>query len=191
MDITTRGSTHYPRGRSPSPGTTDPRDVAIIFHAHLLSPFRFYADMYSRGPRPVLIHSKISFPLERMHELIANGVWSDEQSEGLWKRAYPQTPYQLWDTDPLTTNSNIRFQDIDMICPWCDKVIVVNIANFTNMHTLKTVQTMCPKCGIKFDADRLSARNLQKDLLRFVASENSKDTWYPHDAVFQSDLVGW
>lgn len=147
--------------------------------------------MSSRGPRPLLLHAKLSFPLERLHALIANGLWSDEESERVWAQAFPQTPYQLWDNDPFTTDSPLRLQDIDMICPWCDKVIVVDIANFTNMHTLKTVQTMCPKCGIKFDADRLSARNLQKDLLKFVDSENSDDTWYAHDAVVQPDLVGW
>jgi hypothetical protein len=123
-----------------------------------------------------------------MHELITNGLWSDEASEALWTRAFPQTPYQLWDRDPFTTDSHLRLQDVDMVCPWCEKIIVVDIANFTNMHTLKTIHAMCPKCGIKFDADRLSAVNLQKDLLRFVA--NDEETWYPLDVVFQSDLIG-
>jgi hypothetical protein len=159
----------------------DYRDVAIIFHAHFLSPFRFCADMCSRGPNPVLLQARISFPLAKMHDLIANDIWSDPESEYQWNQAYPRIPYQLWASSPLTTNAPLRLQNIDMVCPWCEEIVVLDLAKFSLMHTRKMDSVACPKCHVGFNADKLSCVNLLRDLKRFTAQAETgrEETWYP------------
>jgi hypothetical protein len=162
------------------------RDVAIIFHAHFLSPFRFYADMSCRDPRPILLNSKISFPLERMHHLITHNIWSEPDSRQQWIEAFPGTPYQLWDNDPFSTDAPLKVQNIEMVCPFCNKTIILELATFTLMHTRKNFRCSCPKCNVQFDADRLSAENLRQDLLKVLKSENKN--WYRLATALKSDL---
>lgn len=149
------------------------RDVAIIFHAHMLSPFRFFADMLCRGARTVLWDSQISFPLEKLHHMISNGIWSDPESEAQWQEAYPDIPYQLWTSDPTSTNAELKFQNIDMVCPWCGEVGTYDLAKFTLMHTQKIPVCQCLSCEHVFNADNLSAQNLKQDLLRFLPSHGT------------------
>ena len=61
---------------------TNSRDVAIIFHAHCLSPYRFFPDMNRNWER--LWSNGIAFPLARLYALMANRVWSDAASEQMW-----------------------------------------------------------------------------------------------------------
>jgi hypothetical protein len=159
----------------------DYRDVAIIFQAHFLSPFRFIADMYSRGPNLALLHAKISFPLAKMHDLIANDIWSDPESEHQWNQAFPQIPYQLWASNPLTSNAPLRLQNIDMVCPWCEKIMILDLAKFTLMHTRKMDSMKCPNCTVEFNADKLSCTNLLMDLKRYDAQKEAanEEIWYP------------
>lgn len=90
---------------------TDRRDVAIILHVHCLNPFRFVADMLSRDPNQRLWNSGISFPLERLHQLILTNTWTDTQSEELWTTAFPNHPYQLWPSSPISSEkSQINLQ---------------------------------------------------------------------------------
>jgi hypothetical protein len=148
------------------------RDVAIIFHSHFLSPFRFYADMSCRGPRHILLDSKVSFPLEKLHHLITHKIWSDAESRQQWMEAFPQIPYQLWDSDPFTTDASLKLQDIDIICPFCHKIIILDLAKFTLMHTRKNVPCSCPACDEHFDAGKLSCENLRQDLTKYLESGN-------------------
>ena len=149
------------------------RDVAIIFHAHFLSPFRFYADASCRGRRSILIDSQVAFPLERLHHLITHNIWSDAESRRQWLQAFPQTPYQLWETDPFTTDSPMLLQDIDMVCPWCEKAVLLDLTKFTVVHTRKKVPMSCPNCAVKFHADRLSCTHLRQDLRKCIFSQES------------------
>jgi len=57
------------------------RDVAMIFHAHALSPFLFMTDILQRGPYSQLWKSKIAFPLRRLSVLISANQWRDHRSE--------------------------------------------------------------------------------------------------------------
>jgi hypothetical protein len=68
----------------------------MMFHAHCLSPNSFFADVLSRE---CFQHNCLSFPLERLHLLIATGTWSDPESEKVWNDTF-STPYQLWANDP-------------------------------------------------------------------------------------------
>jgi hypothetical protein len=88
------------------------RDVAICFHVHCLSPFRFgndvrinYKSMWEKG---------LSFPLERLHYLIEMGIWSDRTSGVAWNTEYPNSPYQVWTADPSMTGEQATLQEITL-----------------------------------------------------------------------------
>jgi hypothetical protein len=151
------------------------RDVAIIFHSHNLSPFRFYADMMCRDRVEALWAKGIAFPLERLHHLITNEVWSDPDSEKLWNQTYPNSPYQVWNADPTSTESAVlKLQNVEMTCPWCGKHGSVDLNSFRAMHVTKT-STCHFQCRHAFTADSLSAKYLKDDLIKNVKSGNS---WY-------------
>ena len=157
--------------------TANFRDVAIIFHAHCLSPFRFYTDMKHRTRRHFsnLWSKGLVFPLERLHGLISNGIWSDEQSQSIWDSLY-SAPYQLWEADP-TSGAELRLQEVSFSCPWCSEseTRVANLDSFTETHITKTAISQCSVCGHKFNADTLSAQYLKEDMTGFVTTQ---DAWY-------------
>ena len=128
--------------------------------------------MLCRGPKPNLWNEKITFPLEGLHYLIANGIWSHAESERVWNNAFPRTPYQLWDTDPTSNpNAVLKLQDMEMVCPWCHKVGKHDLAKFTLMHVRKIPVCRCPSCGHTFDADTISAEALKHDLKLYLSDK--------------------
>jgi hypothetical protein len=146
--------------------------VAIVFHAHLLSPFRFYADMNRR--RSHLWENGVVFPLERLASLIEKGIWSDEVSQQEWMGNGKSEPYQLWSSDPFS-EGQLHLQDIPFTCPWCTHSQTLPLPEFTSMHTTKSALCRCGSCGHGFNADTLSAKYLVKDLLKFFETQNG---WY-------------
>ncbi|KAH8705709.1 hypothetical protein BGW36DRAFT_422251 [Talaromyces proteolyticus] len=72
-----------PKDKWPLP----PWDVAIIFYAHLLSPFNFQSDIESNFQN--LWKAEIEFPLARMRS-----INSDKGSERAWMKEYPNIAYQ-------------------------------------------------------------------------------------------------
>jgi hypothetical protein len=117
----------------------------------------------------------IAFPLERLHHLITNEVWSDPDSEKLWNQTYPNSPYQVWNADPTSTASAVlKLQNIEMTCPWCRKLGSVDLNSFRAMHVTKT-STCHFQCGHAFTADSLSAKYLKDDLLNYIKTGNA---WY-------------
>jgi hypothetical protein len=158
------------------------RDVAIIFHAHCLSPFRYLSDMLCRGLLPLLWTSDMVFPLGRLHHMIVNGIWSDPESERHWERAYPNSPYQLWTSDPTKSpDAVLRLLNLEMVCPWCEQIETYDLVKFTLMRTRKAPVCQCPSCDMTFNAENISAQNLKKDLNRFLSS---KQGWYLYLILF-------
>jgi DNA-directed RNA polymerase subunit RPC12/RpoP len=147
----------------------DFRDVAIIFHAHCLSPFRFYTDMNLHARN--LWSKGIAFPLERLYNLIEHGVWSDASSEVAWIGAGKASTYQVWDSDPAT-GGKLVLQDVDFKCASCSHTSTIPLAQFTETHTTKTAALRCTSCGHQYNADSLSATYLREDLLEFLKSHN-------------------
>lgn len=91
------------------------RDVAICFHVHCLSPFRFMKDLTK--DHSGLWTAGISFPLGRLHAMLSKGIWVDANSEATWTAEYPKSPYQLWITDPTMTDEPVTLQDISISKP--------------------------------------------------------------------------
>jgi predicted RNA-binding Zn-ribbon protein involved in translation (DUF1610 family) len=121
------------------------------------------SNLWSRG---------LAFPLERLHSLIANGHWSDEQSQMLWESAY-DAPYQLWPMDPAS-GAELRLQDVTFPCPWCGKSGDIKLESFTATHLTKAAVSGCPSCGRQFNADTVSAQYLRDDFVQFLRVE---DPW--------------
>ena len=88
-----------------SPPTS--RDVAIIFHAHCLSPSSASHDLLHLE---TLRSTGLVFPLKRLHALIAAQIWSDPESEKLWNKTF-SSPYQIWGHDPTTDAMRSRGYD--------------------------------------------------------------------------------
>lgn len=148
------------------------RDVAIVFHAHCLNPYRFFTDMNRNG----LWEKGIAFPLERLFSLMANGIWSDAKSEQMWTGSGKSAPYQLWESDP-TSGAKLQLQDPRFPCPWCSCTEEIPLADFCETHTTKTSICRCRSCGHQFDADTLSAKYLCDDLREFIDGQNG---WLTH-----------
>lgn len=98
------------------------RDVAIIFHAHLLSPFKFLSDI--RGwPSLASKYGRLSqyadlFQLTCLSERAGVKNWSCRQSEKIWSEAYSTQPYQLWTANPRFGGQLIGLPPIDSFpCP--------------------------------------------------------------------------
>jgi hypothetical protein len=127
---------------------------------------RNFSNLWSKG---------LAFPLERLHGLISNGVWSDEVSQSIWDSLY-NSPYQLWEEDPAS-GVTLQLQDVAFACPWCSQseMRVCDLASFTQTHITKNALSACPACGHKFNADKLSAQYLKEDLTEFIAVQ---DAWY-------------
>jgi hypothetical protein len=115
---------------------------------------------------------RLAFPLERLHGLIANGTWSDEQSQMLWENAY-DVPYQLWELDPAS-GAELRLQDITFTCPWCTRTGTIKLESFSQTHIEKKAVSSCPSCHHQFNADNLSAQYLKDDLREYLRVE---DPW--------------
>ncbi|KAJ5604818.1 hypothetical protein N7510_009972 [Penicillium lagena] len=80
------------------------RDVAIIFYAHLLSPFNFQRDVGSNFPN--LWKAEIEFPLARMRS-----TNTDEASKRAWTREYPDVSYQVVEFIPAGDHAYITADD--------------------------------------------------------------------------------
>ena len=166
---------HCLLGTMPIERQANHRDVAIIFHAHCLNPFRFFADMNRRAEG--LWKKGIAFPLERLYILIADGVWSDTSSEQMWMGSGKSAPYQLWNSDPAS-GGVLQLQDPRLTCPWCSRTEEIPLDDFSQTHTTKTALSRCRSCGHAFNADTLSAKYLQDDILEFIKTQNGWSVQY-------------
>lgn len=150
------------------------RDVAIVFHAHCLSPYRFYTDMHHRArrQRSNLWSRELVFPLARLNFLIQNGIWSDEKSQAQWESAF-RTPYQLWAADPAS-GAQLVLHDVLFNCAWCIQPGIIDLEQFAQTHLTKTAISVCQSCRMRFNADNISAQHLKRDFAEFL---DAHDPW--------------
>lgn len=116
----------------------------------------------------------ISFPLERLYNLMASETWSDSKSETMWTGSGKCPPYQLWSSDPFK-GGQLELQDVRMSCDSCHSVVDIPLEEFWRTHTTKTAMSRCPSCGVQFNADLLSAKYFKEDLLEFIKTQSG---WY-------------
>lgn len=65
-----------------------------------------------RKDHPSLWEAGLSFPLERLHQMLEKSIWTDPESKRTWNAEFPDTPYQLWKTDPTLTDEHVTLQEI-------------------------------------------------------------------------------
>lgn len=160
------------------------RDVAIVFHSHCLSPYRYYQDMFYKSQSSLLWSYKISFPLERLHDLIAANVWSDPFSQRVWTEYYPNLPYQVWSVDPRN-GGYIELPDIHWECPWCEDTAMVDLVEFTKMYLNEPNSCACTCCGTRIDLGSVSSKHLANDLKQFILG---RDIWFDSSDCVDSNF---
>ena len=115
----------------------------------------------------MLWDSWFAFPLQRLQELITEGVWSDPESERIWKEFYPDSNYQRWTGDPTSdVIQNMSPSDVEMHCPRCSHL---------GVYVIKSALLRCSSCVHEFDASSLSAHYLKRDLAQWAST---KERWY-------------
>ncbi|KAJ1911609.1 hypothetical protein IWQ60_010062 [Tieghemiomyces parasiticus] len=70
-----------------------PIDVVYMWHAHMLSPFKYYEDVHYLGQYPQGAH-KISLPLRKLHDAYNNHREADPSDQTEWVRL-TGLPYKL------------------------------------------------------------------------------------------------
>ena len=126
---------------------------------------------------------RIRFPLERLHNLIASGRWSDEVSERRWLDKY-ELPYQVWPSNPLTTpQCALQSPMIRFPCPQCRKQCNFDATLFSQYRITKQGALRFPCCGKSFTTDDLTAIHLRDDFNQFFDNRNP---WYHPSFVFEN-----
>ena len=119
----------------------------------------------------------LSFPLERLHDLLSKGIWSDNESQSAWEAFYPKFPYQLWNAHP-ETGAHLHLQDVQFHCPWSNQVATVPLEKFAKTHVTKYSTFTCPSCYQDHDAAKVSAKYLLEDFRKVSYSDfNVTDAW--------------
>ncbi|RUP49677.1 hypothetical protein BC936DRAFT_141841 [Jimgerdemannia flammicorona] len=145
-----------------------PIDVACIWHAHLLSPYRYYEDLLRLYPTSEHMLDYV-FPLEKLHKVIASGYQIDLPSEITWLEYTGNEPYVLALND-ITTRL------VAFSCPWCSKQSEIQWETWARVKTQKGLSFRCQHCTAKCNADTLSGRRFlddvalyRRDRTRFLA----------------------
>ena len=150
------------------------RDVAIVFHAHCLSPHRYYQDMFYNSKESLFWDYSVSFPLKQLDDLITTNIWSDPFSERVWGEYWPNLPYQVWSANPQD-GGQLGLQDVLWECPWCEETDLLDLVEFTKMYAKESNSCMCSYCQTRIDHDSVSSKYLVKDLQEFISE---KDIWF-------------
>jgi len=145
-----------------------------VFHAHCLSPHRYYQDMFYNSQNSLFWDYCISFPLKQLDTLIEGNIWSDPFSERIWGEYFPELPYQVWSANPLDGGHLELPENILWECPWCEQTTPVELVEFTKMYLKKSNFCRCTCCGTRIDQDSVSSKYLVKDLQQFLST---KDVW--------------
>ncbi|KAJ8653623.1 hypothetical protein O0I10_010773 [Lichtheimia ornata] len=133
-----------------------PLDVAYMWHAHMLSPFRYFEDL----ARNVQFQSfKADFPLKLLH---TNGLMPEPSAKDLqvWKELYgDDEPYNL-------TADNVSKGDFTMECSFCNKDMICSWPQYTNWRFDPNVSIQCHHCHEETTVYTVSLRNFAVDVER-------------------------
>ncbi|CAG8520979.1 11151_t:CDS:2, partial [Gigaspora rosea] len=131
-----------------------PIDVCQVWHAHLLSPLRYFEDIKR------LYKREFTFPLAKLHELWSktNGDHMDERSKQFWE----ENTKQPWILDPNDTS------DFELVCPWCSTTLMITANNYVKlMRNPKDSEKRCDKCKFKLSIGSLSAKRFMDDIQKY------------------------
>ncbi|KAL1924968.1 uncharacterized protein VTP21DRAFT_4622 [Calcarisporiella thermophila] len=137
-----------------NPLPVPPWDVALVWHAHMLSPYRYAEDMIRLYKADAM---EINFPLQALHEAIAiDENCSDPESVRFWEMNTKE-PYIL----DLRSIEQISHH---VQCPWCKVTNILSWKEFVKMKTTKGTSFSCTGCFGHLNADNLSVRRFLDDM---------------------------
>ncbi|KAJ6048035.1 hypothetical protein N7460_004182 [Penicillium canescens] len=126
------------------------RDVAIIFYAHLLSPFKFQSDIVSSFWM-LWWKAEIEFPLARMC-----AINTDNASKLAWMYQYPNIPYQTVEFTPTGDHAYITAENVMDIHGYrcgskhCKKKAYVIPMTEWSKYRVGRAKLTCPGCKTTF-----------------------------------------
>ncbi|KAK9853403.1 hypothetical protein MYU51_006475 [Penicillium brevicompactum] len=127
------------------------RDVAIIFYGHLLSPFKFHSDAMIDSSYGTLWLAEIEFPLARMC-----AINTDDASQRVWMRWYPNIPYQIVEFTPAGDHAYITAENATDIHGYrcgskhCKKKTHVIRMTEWSEYRVGRARLICPGCKTTF-----------------------------------------
>ncbi|KAJ1962831.1 hypothetical protein IWQ62_003401, partial [Dispira parvispora] len=135
-----------------------PIDVALMWHAHLLSPFAYYEDMSLLEHNGLLL--EYEFPLEKLHEVYLNDCQVPEDSVRAWEE-FAGKPYHLQLDD---------FPKYKTHCPWCKAEFDLSWEEAVDLRTRKRPQVhiKCSTCNAPYNRDVLSGHQFWSHVHRHL-----------------------
>ncbi|THH03055.1 hypothetical protein EW145_g6566 [Phellinidium pouzarii] len=142
-----------------------PIDVAMMLHACILSPHRYYEDGLVRFPQLLKIGA---FPLEQIAALINPRTYeftatSDQINH--WKER-TGVPF-----DPLSYKDEVK--DVTITCPSCEEDLDVAWEDNGRGYEESAFLRICQKCGLSVSHDRLRVAKFLKDLPDISTSDQA------------------
>ncbi|RUS22430.1 hypothetical protein BC937DRAFT_89246 [Endogone sp. FLAS-F59071] len=137
-----------------------PTDVLLIWHAHMISPWKYYEDIARLyGIESPLLHE--DFPLHMV------STSSDIPSSSTI--TFHGNDEVLWNT-VVTKDKDLK--DITIECPWCANKCTFSSYKYIAFLKGDIIDPMeCSQCHAKFTIDNLSAKRFVKDLERALNDE--------------------
>ncbi|KAJ1929096.1 hypothetical protein IWQ60_001456, partial [Tieghemiomyces parasiticus] len=136
-----------------------PIDVVYMWHAHMLSPFKYYEDVHYLGQYPQEAH-KISLPFRKLHDTYNNHREADPSDQAEWVRL-TGLPYKL---DP-TIHEHYMLR-----CPWCTHSNPVAWSGILEERTKRRskFKTECGQCHIPLSRDTIGGYRFWSDVHRHL-----------------------
>ncbi|KAJ1555890.1 hypothetical protein HK405_011170, partial [Cladochytrium tenue] len=136
-----------------------PIDVALIWHAHMLNPLRYYEDCFH-----IFGNSYVPYymPLDRMHSL--PGITYDPQdgSQEQWTN-FTDEPFTIQIGDMTT---------FTVCCPWCNIINSKVDADSYVWYRMKDKGIKCEGCKSELTCNNMSAKRFLDDCEKFLRDEN-------------------
>ncbi|KAI8065462.1 hypothetical protein BC940DRAFT_82856 [Gongronella butleri] len=140
-------------------GCVPPIDVAMFWHAHLLSPFRYCEDIVLRHPasRALFTHE---FPLADLFESLDS---VSEWQHKLWAVRVPDEPYNLFDEV-----QSAKRRDFTLQCGKCNTAMTIPWEEYVQMRHHNMTCPIQHKCSAS-DSTNLNEQalyRLERDIKR-------------------------
>lgn len=138
-----------------------PLDVLSAWHAHILSPLRYYEDCYRLYGKHMMDYE---LPLAKFHAQ-KTGSMDTASSIQFWTDNCPGEEYEM----DLATIGNSQ---CTLTCPYCSHVSVITWKTYSKIKVGKKTVQNC-RCGVGLSADRLSARRFRDDVVKYLSRPTS------------------
>ncbi|KAJ1553099.1 hypothetical protein HK405_008960, partial [Cladochytrium tenue] len=147
----------YLRDQNPDPDAIPlpPIDVALMWHAHMVNPLRYYEDCFHIFGTA---KSRYYMPLERMHAVPGIGYEPEDGSQEKWAAFSKGEPFTLCRDDARA---------FEVICPWCNTVITADAEAYSTFR-LKAGELACKSCECNLTFEKISAKRLIDDCGEFI-----------------------